>query len=190
MAFKLVGPRLVQEKACQGFADERSQHLASDDEHGHRGPGDDDRILMLEEVLHMRAWLAILARRASRREHRKSPFCQLQAAIKDRSDTGIANKRRQMLGEVLTQPTSYCGNGWWVDIGPSLPRQQSPKRRFQRVANRHEYQIELDDSFARKLGQRPVEPVLTAIPNPCQRSSLPQAANRHSRHVVSSKQSQ
>ena len=56
---------------------------------------------MLQELLHMRAWLAILARRAGRREPRKSPFCQLQAATTDRGDTGIADERRQMLGEVF-----------------------------------------------------------------------------------------
>jgi hypothetical protein len=67
---------------------------------------------MLQEVLHMREWLAILARRAGRPEPRKSLLCQLQAATNDRGDTAIADERRQMLGEVFTQATSRCGNGW------------------------------------------------------------------------------
>jgi len=62
-------------------------------------------------VLHMRAWLTILAGRAGRREPRKSRFCQLQAATTDRGDTGIADERRQTLGEVFQQPTSRCGHG-------------------------------------------------------------------------------
>jgi hypothetical protein len=90
-------------------------------------------------VLHMRAWLAILARRAGQREPRKSRFCQLQAATTDRGDTSIADERRQMLGEVFQQPTSRRGNGWRIGLRSSLPRQQSPKRRFQRVPNCHRY---------------------------------------------------
>ena len=46
-----------------------------------------------------------------------------------------------MLGEVFTQATSRCGNGWCVGPGSNLPRQQSPKRRFQRVPDRHEESI-------------------------------------------------
>jgi len=71
----------------------------------------------------MREWLAILARRAGRREPRKSPLCQLQAATIDRGGTAIADKRRQMPGEVFTQPTSSCGNGWCIGPRSSVPRQ-------------------------------------------------------------------
>ena len=135
---------------------------------------------MLQEVLHMREWLAILARRAGRREPRKSPLCQLQAATTDRGDTGIADERRQMLGEVFTQPTSRCGNGWWVGLRSSLPRQQSPKRRFQRVPNRHKDVLESSStsSFARKLGLRPS--------NPCSRTFRTRANPRrfHRRRIA------
>jgi hypothetical protein len=96
---------------------------------------------MLQEVLYMREWLAILARRAGRREPRKSPLCQLQAATIERGDTAIADEGRQMLGEVFTQPTSRCGNGWCVGRRSSLPRQQSLKRRLQRAPSRHEDSI-------------------------------------------------
>ena len=43
-----------------------------------------------------------------------------------------------MLGEVFTQPTSRCGNGWCVGLCSSLARQQSGKRRFQRIPGRHD----------------------------------------------------
>src|SRR6185436_21149855 len=93
-AIKFVRPRLVQKKACQGLPDERGQYLASYGEHGNRGPGGDDRVLMLQEVLYMCEWIATLARRAGRREPRKSPLCHLQAATINRSDTAIADERR------------------------------------------------------------------------------------------------
>jgi hypothetical protein len=48
---------------------------------------------MLQEVLYMREWVAILARAGARREPRKSPLCQLQAATTDRGDTAIADER-------------------------------------------------------------------------------------------------
>ena len=160
----------MQEKACQGLPDERGQHLASDHEHRHRGLGGDDRILTLQEVLHIRAWLAIPARRGGRCEPGKSPFCQLQAATTDRGDAGIADERRQTLGEVFQQPTSRCGNGCWVGLRSSLPRQQSPKRRFQRVPNRHQYLIKLDDTL-HGIWANALEPVLTDIPNSYQRDA-------------------
>ncbi len=94
---------------------------------------------MLQEVLQMREWVAILARCAGRRKPRKSPFCQLQAATTDRGDTGIADQQGQMLGEVFTQPTSRCGNGWCVGPRSSVPREQSRKRLLHT----------LDGSFAR-----------------------------------------
>jgi hypothetical protein len=134
----------VQEKACQGLPDEGGQYLARYGEHGNRGPDGDDRILMLQEVLYMREWIAILARRAGRRESRKSPLCQLQAATIDRGDTTIAYERGQMLGEVFTQPTSRCGNGWCVGPRSSLPRQESLECRLQQVPSRH------DDSISRE----------------------------------------
>lgn len=103
-AIKLVGPRLVQEKACQGLPDERGQYLASYGEHGNRGPGGDDWILMLQEVVYMREWLAILARRAGRSEPRKSPRCQLQAATIDCGDTAVADeRRRRQFRDVVSQ---------------------------------------------------------------------------------------
>jgi hypothetical protein len=126
MAIKLVGPRLVQEKACQWLPDERGQHLARDDEHRHRGLGGDNRILMLQEVLHMRAWLAILARRAGQREPRKSRFCQPQA---DRGDTRTPMTVSDA-GRSLQQPTAAAATAGGRPPF-SLPRQQSPKRRFQ-----------------------------------------------------------
>jgi hypothetical protein len=76
---------------------------------------------MLQEVLHVREWVAMLARGARRREPRKSPLCQLQAATTDRGDTTIADERAQMLGEVFTQPTSRCGNGCGIGPGSGLP---------------------------------------------------------------------
>jgi hypothetical protein len=170
MVIKLVGPRLVQEQACQSFPDERGQHLARFDQHRHCGLGGDHRILVLEEVLHMRVWLAILAGRAGRRDRRESPFCQLQAATPDRNNTGIADERRQMLGEVFAQPTSRCGKGWRVGLRSSLPRQQSPQRRFQRVPNRHQYLIKLDDS-SHGIWANALEPVLTDIPNSYQQDA-------------------
>ena len=145
-------------------------------EHGHRGPRGDDRILTLQEVLYMREWLAILARRARRREPGNRALCQLQAATIDGGDTAIADERRQVLGEVFTQPTSRCGNSWQVGPRSSLPRQQLPKRRFQRAPSRHEDSTgrdpdlnTLENSVARKVGP-----------------PSPQAANPRRRSVVSS----
>jgi hypothetical protein len=145
----------MQEKACQGLPDERGQYLARYGEHGNRGPDSDDRVLMLHEVLYMREWIAILARRAGRREPRKSPLCQLQAATIDRGDTTIADEWRQTLGKVFTQPTSRCGNRWCVGPRSSLPRQQSLEWRLERVRSPHDDSIsrgrillDLDGNFA------------------------------------------
>ena len=104
----------MQEKVCQGLPNERGQYLAREGEQGNRSPDGDDRILTFQEVLDMREWIVILARRAGRQEPRISPLCQLQAATIDRGDTAMADERRQMLGEVFTEPTSRRGNAWWV----------------------------------------------------------------------------
>src|SRR5689334_3612857 len=98
-------------------------------------------MLMLQEVLHMREWVAVLASGAGRREPRKSLLGQLQAATTDRGDTAIADERPQMPGEFFTQPTSRGGNGWCIGPRSSVPRQQSFKRRFPRLTRRHEGSI-------------------------------------------------
>ena len=81
------------------------------------------------------------------REPWNVPLCQVQAASKNRGDSGVADQGSQLLGEAFADAAGCLGNVRCVGTRSSLPRQHAPEHPRPPVVTRHRLNTSGRDSI-------------------------------------------